>query len=137
MKISRGQTFDVDVDDTLVLWDKSQYVGTTLDKITVNLSSGDNEYTPDYDTVLYVHRKNVNLLIKLAKLGYKVYVQSRSGIEWAQTIVKALKLEPYVHEIREKPMYYLDDKSADYWAQRLWREPVSGDESVKELYENC
>lgn len=101
-----------DVDDTLVLWDKSQF--DYLPKLTVKYRGNDILLTP--------HQKNINLLIKLYKLGYTIIVWSGSGAKWAEVIVKALNLVPYVSICLSKPSYYIDDLEATVWCgQRIWR----------------
>lgn len=117
--ITEGQSFDVDVDDTLILWDRSNPAYKHLPVVTIPLPLID-------DAVVHVHIKNVATVKKFAKLGYRVYVQSRSGIAWAEAVVKALNLSPYVYAIREKPLFYLDDMSADDWMKRIWRDPITG-----------
>lgn len=118
MNIQEGQTFDVDVDDTLILWDRSNPHYQTLPVVSFPTDAG--------EATVHVHVKNVATLKKFAKLGYKVYVQSRSGIGHAEAVVKALGLRNYVYCIREKPLFYLDDKAADTWSERIWRDPITG-----------
>lgn len=42
--------------------------------------------------------------------GNGVVVWSKSGHEWAMTVVKALDLESYVDVVMAKPTYFYDDK---------------------------
>jgi len=94
----------VDVDDTLILWDLSELPeGVKL--IEVDFSG--------YISKLGIHQKNVNLVKKFAKLGYTVIVWSKTGGDWAQAIVKALKLEQYVSYVGDKPLFYIDDMDAN------------------------
>ena len=109
--------FYVDVDDTLVCWNISEYDETTFITIEHN----------GYKTTLMPHEKNINLLKKFAKLGYTVIVHSQSGMEWAEVVVKSLGLEEYVSGIGDKPKYYMDDLPASAWMTRLWRD-VDGKE---------
>lgn len=108
-----------DVDDTLILWDKSAYPNAP----TVTVSFGKHK-----DTVLAVHEKNVNLLKKFSRLGYQIMVFSQTGADWAKCIIDALGIEQFVDYYGTKPMFYIDDKGADSWMQRVWRDPVTGKE---------
>lgn len=109
----------VDVDDTLVLWDKSQHPEART--ITVNLTG-----KPGHDTILVPHIKNINTFIKFAKMGYDMIVWSKTGYEWAKLIVEALELQPYVSAIASKPNFYFDDREASDWiGERVYREPNS------------
>lgn len=109
---------DVDIDSTLVMWDVSEY--PDLRRIKVNVVDTAN---PDYDTELGVNQKNVNLVKKLAKIGYAMHFQSRSEWDWVVAVLKKLDLYRYAASIRTKPLYYIDDKPADEWMERLWRKP--------------
>jgi hypothetical protein len=104
----------IDCDDTLILWDKSKYPHLP----TVEL------WYAGFHSRVVIHERNRNLLIKLAKLGYMVVVWSMTGYDWAETVVKGLGLEQYVHLCMTKPRFYVDDKEADQWiGERVWREP--------------
>jgi len=115
---SSTKNVDVDIDSTLVMWDISKYPDCR--RITVNVVDPSN---PLYDTSLAVNQKNVNLAIKLAKIGYALHFQSRSEHLWVAAILEKLDLIKYATSIRTKPLYYIDDKSADGWMERLWRNP--------------
>jgi len=105
-----------DVDDTLILWNVSEYQELADTAITVKFGG--------YDTVLIPHQKNINLLKKFAKLGYDVIVWSQTGNEWAKTIVKALKLQNFVKATMSKPNFYIDDIPCSEWmGTRVWRDP--------------
>lgn len=47
--------------------------------------------------------------------GYGIIVWSANGKEWAEKIVKRLKLEEYVDIVMTKPSKYLDDKPVQEW----------------------
>lgn len=106
----------VDVDDTLVLWDKSEY--SDLPDVSFNVGHGVSH--------LKVHPKNINLVRKFHLLGYTVVVWSQTGYEWAKEAVKKLGLEDVVYAVMSKPRYHLDDLPADLWmGTRLWRSPYN------------
>ncbi len=107
------KVISVDVDDTLILWDLSAY--PDMPRIEVDYAG--------YKSTLIPHQKNINLLIKLAKLGYEIVVWSATGYDWAELIVAELNLGEYVTLCMSKPRYYVDDKNAESWiGERLWRE---------------
>ncbi len=109
----------VDVDDTLVLWDISEYPETA--RIEVKGANGMVELVP--------HQKNINTLIKFWKLGYTVNVWSASGWGWALSVVAALELSPFVNQVGCKPLYYFDDKPCEKWmGDRVYRDPKTGTE---------
>lgn len=109
----------VDVDDTLVLWNKSDYPDD--EQIEVNLTG-----KPGHQTFLIPHQKNINMFIKFAKMGYDMIVWSKTGYDWAKLIVEALELQPYVSAIASKPNFYFDDREASDWiGERVYREPNS------------
>jgi len=62
--------------------------------------------------------------------GDGVCVWSQGGSDWAEAVVKALKLEKYVHVILTKPTHYYDDLEVDMWMpQRIYEnieEPKAG-----------
>jgi FMN phosphatase YigB (HAD superfamily) len=115
IKVEGDRTLYVDCDDTLVLWNISDYPDSP--RIKINLYHE--------DTVLVPHQKNINLLIKFRKLGYKIIVWSQSGADWAEAVVNQLLLSDYVDLVITKPTYYLDDLPASAWAdRRVYRELV-------------
>jgi len=50
--------------------------------------------------------------------GHYTIVWSQGGHEWAEQVVKALKLEECVDQIMTKPKWYMDDLPADEWMTR-------------------
>ena len=121
MVIKGHKVVSFDVDDTLVLWDKSDYPEEAY--IDVEFSG--------YTTALVPHEKNINLLKKFAKLGYTVIVWTQSGYDWGEAIVEALDLWEYVDLVMTKPSFYVDDMPAQHWiGPRIWREPSTGEETT-------
>jgi len=107
----------VDCDDSLILWNLSKY--PKFPKVTINTVKG--------PCILAVHKKNINLLIKFAKLGYGIVLWSGSGYRWAEKVAKAVGIDQYVDIYLCKPQYYLDDFPCQYWmGTRIYRDPVTG-----------
>ncbi len=117
----------VDVDETLIMWDRSEYPRDKYEWFTSYFMD------PDEPIDLVINTKNVNLLKKFAKLDYRVIVWSRSGEHWARHIGGALGLDKYVHSYMSKPLFYFDDKPADEWMERIWRHPDSKPQQIKEV----
>ncbi len=115
--IKSDRTVMVDCDDTLVLWDISNYPG------------GPHVSVDCYGHVSYLvpHEKNLKLLRKFAKLGYRIVVWSASGYEWAESVVNTLHISDIVDTCMSKPRYYFDDIPCQEWmGPRIWRQPVTG-----------
>lgn len=113
------RTLYSDVDETLLCHDISEFPKD--EHITIECNGRSFVGVP--------HRKNINLLIKFYKLGYDVYVWSKTGKSWAKAVVEALELEPYVEACLSKPDFYLDDKGAlDWVGTRVYRDVKTGKE---------
>lgn len=117
-----------DVDDTLVMWNRPAADDPDAIEITCPTSrterfllemTDDGNLEPDTPTEtvsvgtwterLKPHKKHIEQL-KLHKLrGHTVIVWSAGGWEWAEAVVRALKLEQYVDLVIEKPMWFYDD----------------------------
>ena len=112
----------VDCDDTLVMWDLSRYP----DLPTIELDC--------WGAVkLRVNPKNVNLVRKLAKLGYTIIIWSQTGWEWAEAVAKGVGLYEEASMFLTKPRYHVDDLPSSVWmGPRLWRHPVTGNEQFDE-----
>lgn len=114
-KLSGDRTLYVDCDDTLVAWDISKYPDEP--RVRVNCYGYESELVPN--------RRNVNTLIKFAKLGYKIIVWSQSGPDWAEAVARELCIEEFCDLFIAKPSWYLDDLDASVWLnRRIWREPA-------------
>lgn len=111
------RTLYSDVDETLICHNLSDFHPDEY--IIVNCNGREFTCVP--------HQKNINLLIKFWKLGYDVYVWSKTGKSWAEAVVKQLKLEKYVTHCLSKPDYILDDKDVGTWiGPRCYRDPRTG-----------
>lgn len=120
MIIKNDKVIMVDCDDTLIAWDHSKYKNK-LQEVTIEVN--------DFSSLVHVNQKNVNLVKKLSKLGFTIIVWSGSGYEWASKVCKTLGIEEYVTACMSKPRYYVDDLECDKWmGQRIWRDPMSGEE---------
>ncbi len=104
MIIIRSLPSPFDVDGTLVLpaADRGEHV---------------NVYDPIEHKLIRmrVHEPMVRLLKEEHHRGNFVIVWSRGGYEWAAEVVKALKLEDYVHLISDKPFVIFDDLPVEDW----------------------
>lgn len=50
--------------------------------------------------------------------GHHVRIWSAGGVDWAETVVKALHLESYIDEVQTKVRWYYDDLDANEWMKR-------------------
>jgi hypothetical protein len=113
-RIGTDRTLYVDCDDTLVMWNLSEYPDHGRIKVSCF----------GYDTLLVPNEKNIRLVQKFAKLGYTVIIWSQTGAEWAEAVADAVGLHPYATAFLAKPRYYLDDLPCQAWCgERLWRSP--------------
>lgn len=94
-----------DVDDTLVMW--YQHYEPGFDDKCISIDFLENRHA------LVPHKKHIELLKDLYAQGWTVVVWSAGGLEWAQTVTKALGLENHVHHILAKPYRYVDDLYSD------------------------
>jgi len=115
--ISSEQIICVDVDQTLVLHKKLK----KKDKIVIVTDPYDNA-----QRYLAVHIPHVKILKDRKARGAVIVVWSQSGYKWAESVVKALKLEPYVDFVLSKPIAYIDDLPVQTWlAERIYLDPDS------------
>lgn len=101
----------IDVDETLIFeCDKNH-----PNSIKVNYY-GQNKF-------IRPHNRHVNFIMSLKNRGYHVIVHSANGWKWAEHIIKKLKLDKYVHEVKSKSVKFVDDKEPDTWmGQRIYLE---------------
>lgn len=102
LKIDNDNVAFFDVDDTLIhhKWDADR--NHEQMEIAVEGSLLAATVVPHYTHIKRLkHHKQV---------GNAVVVWSRSGVRWAEAVVKALDLEQYVDLVSAKPFYYYDDK---------------------------
>jgi hypothetical protein len=101
--IASEQVIMWDVDQTLVIHG-SVPKGAKCVLITCPYS-GKQEY-------LRVHEAHVKIVRDRHARGATNIVWSHGGYRWAQAVVQALGLEPYVAQIMSKPCMWVDDSSA-------------------------
>ncbi len=93
-----------DCDDTLVLW-------------FTNCDPNEKVDIPcPYDGKLLSlkpHKRHIQLLKDYKARGATVIVWSAAGYKWAESVTKALGLEPYVDYCQTKPTKYVDDLQAN------------------------
>ena len=112
--INTESTIFVDVDDTLVMWDK------TLRKNKSRVEIPD-PYTTGTFTYLVPHYGHIKILKDRKVRGSYIVVWSAGGNLWAEAVVKALGLEEYVDLVMTKPHAYIDDKRAEeFMVERIY-----------------
>jgi len=67
------------------------------------------------------HNTHIEALKTFKKNGYTVVVWSHGRWGWAEVVVKALKLQPYVDLIISKPNFIYDDAPLDINFDRIWK----------------
>ena len=121
-----NQTTYFDVDETLVFWSPTT---EQLDKHGIEITCPgsyilvDDELTrcPSVTQKLVPHFKHIQQLINHKLRGHTIIVWSAGGYDWAEVVVKALKLEQYVDLVISKPTWIYDDKKPEefmpkpYW----------------------
>lgn len=107
-----------DVDDTLVMWGKN-YHKPGRGKVKV--------YDPYGKTNVYLkpHKRHIELLKTYKGRGIMVGVWTAAGYKWAQSVIKTLKIEKYVHFVMTKPTKYMDDleNPKDILGSRVYLKP--------------
>lgn len=113
MKVyTQESVIPVDVDNTLIMWGKAKK-GEKVIHIT-NPNSGEQE-------TLRPHKVHIKILKERHARGSLIVVWSKGGNQWANAVIKALGLEPYVDLVMSKPQMYIDDKTADsFMGERLY-----------------
>lgn len=91
-----------DVDNTLIMYDIPPERSNEAIEISIRHGLPAIRVIP--------HEVHCELVRHHRAWGNGVVVWSRSGVEWASAVVKALGLEPYVDLVIAKPFYYYDDK---------------------------
>ena len=100
LKVKNGAVIAFDVDDTLVMWKiPKEYRGKTVE-IKLN---------PNIPEVAAINEHMVDHLKRMHRRGHAVVVWSAAGSDWAEAVVKALKLQEYVDVVMPKLAYHMDD----------------------------
>jgi|SRR5581483_1057602 len=109
------QSVFFDVDDTLVRWNPSQ---AEKDKYGIDFTCpGGLWMNPDGELVqsgswterLVPHHQHIEQLKAHKMRGHTVVVWSAGGWDWAEAVVRTLKLEQYVDLVISKPTWCYDD----------------------------
>lgn len=106
-KLEDTQTAYFDVDDTLVLWRQNPSEDIMNQVIIIQDRHFRIAVTP--------HLKHIEALKWHKSHNHVVVVWSQGGSDWAESVVKALKLEEYVDVILTKPTSYYDDLDVTMW----------------------
>ena len=100
-KVKDGGVYASDCDDTLVMWNiPPGYKGELL-----------KVYTNGHIEECIVNKPAVEHLKKMKRRSFSVVVWSAGGSDWAEAVVKALKIEDFVDVVMPKIDYHLDDVS--------------------------
>lgn len=120
--IHNEQVYCFDVDDTLVLWDDKFHAP----------EEGRIRITDPYDgAVVYLkpHVRHIKLLKQMHGRKRFVVVWSQGGVKWAESVVEALELKPFVHLVMTKPFGYVDDIPVSSWLKNHIFLPHDGDKN--------
>lgn len=111
--ISQESTVFCDVDDTLVMYGIKAKKVQKLVAVT-NPHDGSQLY-------LAPHLGHIRIIKDRKARGSYIVVWSAGGYAWANAVVKALGLEPYVDLVMTKPHMYIDDKKAqEFMGEHLY-----------------
>lgn len=94
-----------DVDDTLAMMNLSEWPNSPSVRV---------EYVRG-PVMVAKNEKMINFINYLYKLGWDVYIWSKTGEGWARAVGKAFKLPFPVKAYLPKPAMILDDKEAKDW----------------------
>jgi len=100
-----------DVDDTLIMWGKTDHRTGEADTISFTDHAG-IKFTTKF------HRKHVENIKTHKSRGHYVIVWSAGGGEWAAKAVEILGLEKYVDQCMNKPSWCFDDLQPDKYMPR-------------------
>lgn len=97
MKTIHGITAYFDVDDTLLMWGLNDHP----EAIEVDFQGVKKK--------LVVHKTHITKMEEHKFRGHRIIVWSAGGSEWAEYVVKLLKIEHLVDLVITKPDWYYDD----------------------------
>lgn len=101
-----------DVDDTLVMWPgagKFQVDETNIDQC-LKLECGPNNFV-----YCMPNKEHIEALKQHKARGHIICVWSQGGADWAEEVVKALKLQDVVDLVCSKPNWLIDDLPVSVW----------------------
>lgn len=106
-----------DCDDTLVMWD-NKYKNEDQSNCVLVVDP-----ISDFQEFLVPHSKHIEMLKDFKRGGKVIVVWSAAGWQWAESVVAALDLEPYVDFVMEKPQSYVDDLNCtQFMGQRIYKD---------------
>lgn len=100
-----NQLVAYDCDETLVMWNKGELYSIPID----------DPFIKGIINFVQPNEKHIELMKKHKARGFTVIVWSAQGVEWAEAVVKALKLEEFVDAVFSKPSAYVDDLPVTEW----------------------
>lgn len=104
MQVIKGEKFVYfDVDDTLVMWG---YLGDKETRL---------EFVEPWGGSVWLNPNElaIKALKDHKKCGSTIIVWSQGGWDWAESVVKTLKLEEFVDAVMTKPHVWYDDVPAE------------------------
>jgi len=120
-KLNKERVVYLDCDDSAILWSPENYPHEESELVYHEDQYGKWAFLP--------HKKNVEFVKNLKRQGYGVVVWSAAGADWAEKVVKMLKLEGYVDVILSKPELAVDDllDAKRIIKSIVWIDPVTGE----------
>ena len=114
LRFCQDRIIAFDVDDTLIRLDKPKHLKDS-DGVVID----GNRY--------WLHYKHIEKLKEKFNQGFGVLVWSQSGDEWADKVIRELKLENFVHLAMTKPEECVDDIPVNEWMKRSYIKEFKGD----------
>jgi hydroxymethylpyrimidine pyrophosphatase-like HAD family hydrolase len=109
MKVIENENIiKIDIDDTIIM----HKVKPNSRTVTVDFYGEMKEFG--------VHEEHVKLLKNYKARGFIIVLWSGNGYKHAETVAKALNLEPYVDYVMTKPNRVIDDSEPNNWAPRIY-----------------
>lgn len=128
ISIPSNRSVFFDVDDTIIMWnatDEQKFLHGVQFKCPGGLICVDGElvHSPAWEELLVPHRLHIEQLKKHKMRGHTVVVWSAGGYDWAETVVRTLRLEKYVDLVICKPTWIYDDtQPQDFMPKPQWKE---------------
>lgn len=97
-----------DCDDTLIFFDGPP----EIDPISIAIGPYSERVWPNYAVIEKLKRSKFR--------GHYVRVHSQGGVDWAESVVKALGLEEYVDSVEAKPKWFVDDLEWNAFCERFY-----------------
>jgi|ERR1019366_275061 FMN phosphatase YigB (HAD superfamily) len=103
------QVMCYDIDDTIIMWN--------LEDKSKNIPIED-AYIKGVFNYVTPNENHIDLMKKHKARGMTIIVWSAGGVEHAESVIKALKLEEFVDAVFSKPSGYVDDLDVSEWIGR-------------------